>query len=222
MQDFDKIALLLGKGGILLTIASILVYILWKLLININHIENLYDFITVKRKKSIREDINDNNLEEGIREILKENYNHIRFKKISGIHANKKLRSNIYSLIKNPAVNIADIRKSKRYIKTDNSLLSIVITPKDKNKYKGDRIFNRVLLVASILYFILFVLIILGIVKQVPENISPKNITDKTVSIICLVMVFVYSTFAYSLRKRVIGYETAQKLQQTLLKLNQN
>ncbi|VEJ20877.1 hypothetical protein [Neisseria animaloris] len=218
MQDFEKIITIFAGGGIWI----ILLATLWILFIYIHKIENLYDFFILKQIKLLRENIDDNNLEEGIRNILKEKLNSIFFKKSFGIYANAKLRNNIYPLIENTNINVADIKKSKRYIKTDNNFLSVVITPKDETKYKRYQPLVVLCMIAFTAYLIIPTLIFLGLIKQNPENLSPQSITDDKVIIICLVAAFMYLGFAYFFRKRAIGYETAQKLQQTLLKLNQN
>lgn len=218
MQEIEKIIAFFTGEKILIGIAIGIIVLLERIITNINHVENLYDFIKVKRKKLIREDISDNNLENGIREILKEKLNSLVFKEIFKFNANEKLRNSIYSLLKNTEISIIDIKKSIKYIDLDNNILFINLTSKDKTLYKADKVLHLVFLFSSIFYFLIFITIIAGLIK----GNQPKDMTSNAVSIISLIGTFLYAIISYFYRKKIIAYETAQKLRTTLSKLNQN
>lgn len=208
MQIFEKIVSFFLTGNEWLGIAAVVWLFFW----NIPRIEPFYDLVKNKRKKLIREYINDNSLEEDTKETLKEELNSLVFREIFGIKANKNLRRSINSLVARVDIDILDVKKSIRHIEIKSNLLSINLTSKDKVKYCVNIIFYFVFALASILFLLLFVLIRAGILELNQE----VSLTTGRMQIICLLCFVVYMFFARIFYKDVIAYKAAERLKEFL------
>ncbi|WP_373796349.1 hypothetical protein [Neisseria dentiae] len=208
MQTFEKIVSFFLTGNKWLGIVAVV----WLFILNIQRIDSFYDLIKNKRKKLIREDINDNNLEEDTKETLKEELNSLMFKEIFGIRANKNLRRSINSLVAQVDINILDVKKSIRYIEIKNNLLSINLTLGDEVKYYINVAFCFLCALASILLLLLFMLISTG-VATVNQEVF---LTAERLQIIFLLCFVVYMFLTRIFYKDVIAYKAAEKLKKFL------
>jgi hypothetical protein len=182
-----------GNWGLFFVVIAI------ALIINLRAIQEFLEYRESRHERFVKEAIKIDSVDPLVRSFLAEELDHVLFKRVTGISADRALREKIKDLVDRSGgeLKVSQIAKAKSHVKMKSGRLLIEFTAFDKFHSIVNYCFAIVIAVYALIFFML------------PSAIKGVTIQQLTVFMLIGILLFFFSLFIIS---QTSPYQVARKL----------